>query len=74
MASQANRETRGTHDPRANESRSDQRPQGRGRGPAPSMHDRVRNQLTNGALRAKITVDELDDLGRHISKLKGLLT
>jgi len=41
--------------------------------PPVSMNDRIKNQLTQGVLRNKVTVDELSDLEQHIKKLSSIL-
>ncbi len=40
---------------------------------APSLHERMKNQLTTAALRQRISIEELENLEGHIAKLKGLL-
>ncbi len=47
---------------------------GRERKPPPAMHERMKNQLTNAALRGKIQNEDLEQLEQHIGKLKNLLT
>jgi hypothetical protein len=45
----------------------------RERKPAPALHERMKNQLTNAALRGKIEEKDLEQLEAHIGKLKNLL-
>ena len=49
------------------------KPAQRERKAPPSLHDLMKNQLTNAALRGKIEEKDLDQLESHIHKLKNLL-
>lgn len=40
---------------------------------APTLHEKVKQQLNTAALRGKISVAELQDLQAHINKIAGLL-
>lgn len=43
------------------------------RKPAPKLTDRIRTQLNGAALRGKITVDEINELQQHLTKIAALL-
>lgn len=41
--------------------------------PVVKLADRIKNQINVAALRGKISVDDLQDLQSHITKVAGLL-
>lgn len=46
----------------------------RARREPPAIDERMKNQLTTGVLKGKVTADQLEALESHIGKLKGILS